>query len=427
VALCLTLAAFGPAGSAEALTPNDPYWFAAWGQRAVHMANVWDITTGNPNVIIAVIDTGVNPNLPDLQGALVPGWDFTAGTSNMTDVEGHGTAVTTELVARGNNGLGIPGYCWRCRVMPLRFTTGTGSGPSGPTLAQAIHYAVDHGVRIINVSTSDEGTGGRDPYVIEAINYAASRGVLVFSSAGNTGSNAETHPASFQGAYAVAGTDASDGLYPWSTRGGWVPFAAPGCQLVIFQRNDPETACGTSVTAPVVSGIAGLLLSAKPDLTAAQILWALTKSSVPIAGIGGGRVDAYGAFAALGLAPPLPNQSSPSSGPPSSNSTPLPGTSGANGAQILKGKLGVRRRVRVDVDEGRLRATFTSKKAKTCTVSLLGPDQVTIAVPAGGNKITLIADLPGGRYTIDISCSTKRVRPYQLTLIGKFAPATTNR
>ena len=83
------------------------------------MSTAWDITRGDPNVIIAVVDTGVDPSAGDLQGALVPGWDFITNSGNVQDTGGHGTLSASIAAGRGNDGKGVAGYCWRCRIMPV--------------------------------------------------------------------------------------------------------------------------------------------------------------------------------------------------------------------------------------------------------------------------------------------------------------------
>ena len=83
------------------------------------MPDVWDITTGDPSVVIATIDTGANP-IPDLADALVPGWDFVDNDPEAQDTNGHGTQVASVIAARGNNGIGMAGHCWQCKVMPIR-------------------------------------------------------------------------------------------------------------------------------------------------------------------------------------------------------------------------------------------------------------------------------------------------------------------
>ena len=99
------------AGAADATQPSDPLWPEQWAQRVAGVPAVWSLTTGDPDVVIATVDTGVNRAIPDLNGALVPGWDFVEGDDDPQDTHGHGTLVASVLVARGDNGIGMAGYC----------------------------------------------------------------------------------------------------------------------------------------------------------------------------------------------------------------------------------------------------------------------------------------------------------------------------
>ncbi len=112
--------------------------------------------------------------------------------------------------------------------------------------------------------------------------YAREKGVLVIASAGNTGTEALRYPAAYPGVLPVAATNDSDVLYFWSSRGSWVPLSAPGCQLVLDASVGPGTLCGTSFTPAVVAGVAGLMLSLKPSLTADEIVQALVSTAVPV-------------------------------------------------------------------------------------------------------------------------------------------------
>ena len=235
--------------------PNDPYWRQSWSQVLLHMPEVWARTTGSPNVIIATVDTGVDPSVADLQEALVPGWDFLQNDAVPRDTFGHGTHVASVIAAQGNNGIGIAGYCWGCRIMPVRITA-NGSA-TGPQIAQGVYWAVAHGARIITIGLN---SGSQDYDESVAMRFARDQGVLVIASAGNTGTEGLRYPAAYDGVLPVAAVNDSDLLYFWSTRGSWVPLAAPGCQLVLDPAVGPGTLCGTSFTPAVVAGIAGLML-----------------------------------------------------------------------------------------------------------------------------------------------------------------------
>jgi subtilisin family serine protease len=389
------------------------------------MPRAWDITTGSPRVVIADVDTGVDPTMIDLQGAFVPGWDFVGNDPTPEDVMGHGTVTATAMAARGNDGYGIAGYCWRCKVMPVRVSK-LGDEFDPNLTAEGIMWAADNGARVISLSFSDEGvypTG--NPQIAGAIAYAAGRGVLIFASAGNTmGSTIVTHPAGDPGAYAVAGTDPLDALYPWSATGSWIHLAMPGCQLADDLQGGFMPWCGTSMAAPALAGIAGLMLSVKPSLTPTQIVSALQSTSVPVNGIAGGRVDAYRALLAIGAkdptTPPPPPPPPPAAvgalAPPA-----VPKAPPTMETRVAKGVLAAHRVVRIRIAQGPVTATLRTQKAKACTVSLRSNDQVWVSSSRSRTVVSVAAKLEAGLYKVDVSCSAKRPRPFTLALRADFA------
>ena len=377
-----------------AINPNDADWNLSWPQARVKMPLAWDLSRGSKSVIVAVVDTGVNPNIKDLKGALVPGKDFVSGGMTSSDQDGHGTLVASIIAARGNNGTGIAGYCWTCKVMPVRVSDGVVFDDS--LAAQGIRWAVDNGARIISISFSDEGQEASDPRLAAAVAYAASKGVLVFASAGNTGSSGYTYPAADPGAYAVASTNRFDKLFPWSTAGSWIHLAMPGCQLALSKYNGAIRPCGTSVSAPALAGIAGLMLSVKPSLTPAGIVNVLEKTSVPVPGIAGGRVNAYAALLAVGASAVLRTGGQPIQ---------------------LRRFLQTNWHLRVTVQGGRFAATLRSAKARSCSLSLASPDSVWLSSKPGQTADSLVAQsVEPGRYQLDVSCKMRRSRPASLTM-----------
>src|SRR6185436_18702322 len=117
-AVALVIAAFAgclaatPLAGADPLVPNDPAWPEQWAQRIIRMPDLWQFTTGDPRIVIAQIDSGADRSGPDVQGAFAPGWDFVDDDADPQDTDGHGTIVAAQVAARGNNGIGVAGYCW---------------------------------------------------------------------------------------------------------------------------------------------------------------------------------------------------------------------------------------------------------------------------------------------------------------------------
>ena len=281
--------------------PNDAYWPDQWGLRTVGVPGVWNLTHGSGSVVVAVVDTGIDPTQPDLQGTLLPGVDLVNGTASATDDEGHGTAVAGVIAARTNNQIGQAGICWSCTILPLKALNAQGIGDDA-SIAAAIVRATDAGARIINLSLG--GPDGSDA-LAAAVSYALERGVLVIAAAGNSGTSAPFYPAAYPGVISVAGADTANKLYPWSNYGPWVTLAAPGCNVAPMLSGGYGAFCGTSSAAPVVSGIAALALAADPSVTSQKVTAALEQGTVPLSGtVHSGRVAAPAVLGALGIRVP---------------------------------------------------------------------------------------------------------------------------
>ena len=305
----MLLAALGlaaaPAGRQSGLlqtafTPNDTFFGGfSWPAKNADLMRAWDVTMGTPSVTIAILDTGVTP-VPDLAGSLVPGYDFVHGDSNTSDDNGHGTQVASVAAARTSNALGVAGACGRCSIMPVKVLDANGVG-SASTVAQGIGWAVAHGANVINLSMS---TTDAEPVLSNAIDAAIARGVSVVIAAGNGGSSdpaAGGYPAAASsGAIRVGAIAKNNTLYSWSNRGSWVDIAAPGSAgAATSQGNYFLGVNGTSIAAPVVSGVVGLLLAENPSMTPADIKALLQATGQPVSGLNvasGKRLDAYAAL-----------------------------------------------------------------------------------------------------------------------------------
>src|SRR3954452_15724106 len=210
-------------GSLQAV-PSEPYWSAQWGAALVDAPTAWAVTRGSAGVVVAVLDTGVDVTQPDLQGALVPGYDFVNHDADPNDDFGHGRPVAGTIAARADNGLGGSGYCPRCSIMPVKVAAADGTA-SELNVPSSITWAADHGARVINLSLG--GTYGAT--VASAVNWAIGKGAIVVAAAGNNGNSSLFYPAADDGVLSVAASQADDKLYSWSNFGAWVAVAAPGC------------------------------------------------------------------------------------------------------------------------------------------------------------------------------------------------------
>ncbi|MBI3979641.1 MAG: peptidase S8 [Chloroflexi bacterium] len=248
--------------------PNDPKYAVQWNLPRVEAQFAWDLAAGGDGTVIAVIDTGIAPDHPDLKAKLLPGYNVFQRNDATADDLGHGTHVASIAAAAGNDAIGMAGVCWSCRILPVKALDSVGTGTAAGA-ADGIRWAVDHGARVINMSW---GMVNRSEVLAEAIAYARSRGVVLVTAAGNMGNDTVFYPAAFEGVIGVGATDRDDRIAPFSNHGDFVALAAPGVQI---EGAEPKggyvTLSGTSMAAPHVAGAAGLMLSVQPALTAEQV------------------------------------------------------------------------------------------------------------------------------------------------------------
>lgn len=252
-------------------------------------SSAWDLTQGRPEIVIAILDTGVYTNHVDLRDGIwtnsgeipangiddegngfvddVHGWDFADKENEVLDDHGHGTHVAGIAAARLDNGVGIAGLAGRATIMPVDvFGGGIGTYED---LIRAIVYATDNGAHIINMSL------GASSYSLgeeAAVNYAHDRGVVVVAAAGNTGRNELHYPAAHANVIAVASTQADDNLSYFSTRGDFVDVSAPGSAIYSTVPGAKYGyMSGTSMATPHVAGLAALILSRNPTLAPDEV------------------------------------------------------------------------------------------------------------------------------------------------------------
>ncbi|OGD26395.1 MAG: hypothetical protein A2Y56_12220 [Candidatus Aminicenantes bacterium RBG_13_63_10] len=277
------------------VTPNDPFFgfqYALYnsGQPIsipgsptgspsadIKATAAWEETKGDPDVIIAVLDTGVDLLHPDLIRKLSSsGRDFVNDDFDASDDHGHGTFIAGLAAAETDNGQGIAGVAWNCSILPVKVLDANGEGAYS-TIAQGITWAALNGARVINLSL---GYTENSQTLRDAVKYAYDQGVVLCAGAGNTGSAVE-YPAAYDDyCLAVAATDYNDTRPAWSNYGPEVDVAAPGVSILsTYPRGyfgpgsmDYGYADGTSAAAAHVSGLAALIVSLKPFLTPAQVM-----------------------------------------------------------------------------------------------------------------------------------------------------------
>ena len=315
-------------------TPNDPGLPQQWGldQKSdvdIDAKAAWNTTTGDPGLAVAVIDSGVQLNHPDLVGNIwtnpgeiagngidddddgyvddVHGWDFVDDDNQPNDQFGHGTHVAGTVAATGNNGIGVAGVAYSSRIMPLRILDDTGQGFVSDAI-RAIDYASRHGVRISNNSWGY--SGGISQPLYDAIKAAGVGGQLVVVSAGNASTDIDLIP-EYPAAYdlpnivTVAASNDRDQLAVFSNSGAAsVDIAAPGDHVLsTYTGSGYAFASGTSMAAPHVAGVAALLLAAHPGWTVAEVRDRILDTVRPVKRLEGAVASGGMLNAAAALAP----------------------------------------------------------------------------------------------------------------------------
>lgn len=331
------------------LIPNDTEFGRQWALRNtgqsggvtgadIKATDAWQNTAGSDDVVVAIIDTGIDMTHPDLVGQLWEnpletdnngvdddgnglvddrhGWNFVEGNNDIEDQDGHGTHVAGIVAASTNDATGIAGVCGGnaaasesgCRLMILRACSGQGAGGClSSDIVQAIYYALDpdgdpttqDGADIINLSLGSSGVSQAEQAAVAA---ARQQGVLVVAAAGNQGSIQPFYPAGYEEVIAVAASDASDRKALFSNYGSWVDISAPGDGIYsALPGSGYGYRSGTSMAAPQVSGLLGLMRARYPEQSATDLVNLLLTTVDDIdqlnpdyAGLlGAGRINAY--------------------------------------------------------------------------------------------------------------------------------------
>jgi serine protease len=265
-------------GTALAWRPNDTWYDSQWGMHAVGMERAWDYNRGGrQDVKVAVVDSGVNINIPDFSGTHIDienAWDYVGNDSAPYDYEGHGTHVAATIGQTTNNRRGTAGIAFNTTLLPIRVLDGNGAG-SNSNIAAGIYHAVNSDADIINLSLRTGG--GYSEAVYNACEYAEQNGVLVVAAAGNDWPEEHWphYPALSSNTLVVSGVNPSLGSY-FNSQYGWDvsgPGIAAPAESILQIIGPPQSSYeyrkflnGTSMAAPFVSGVAALILSEAKDL-----------------------------------------------------------------------------------------------------------------------------------------------------------------
>ncbi len=244
--------------------PNDPSYSLEWHHQKIQSEAAWSIATGSSNVIVAMLDSGVNTTLAEFSGRLMPGHDYVNNDNDPTDDLGHGTEVVGVLACNANNNLLLAGMDWHCRILPEKVLDSNNFGLYS-WWAQATYDATDAGAKVINLSAG----GTEDSQALtDAINYAIAHNTVFITIAHNQGTNAITFPGRLTQCITVGGTERNDTRASFSNYGPALDLVAPARDIyTLYKAGELVFDYGTSFAAPQVSGVASIVASLKPNIT----------------------------------------------------------------------------------------------------------------------------------------------------------------
>jgi len=303
--------------------PNDPYYSdgTQWGPQKIEAPLAWDLSKGDPSVVVAVVDWGVDLQHPDLAAKLwtnpgeiadngidddgngyiddVYGWDFANDDNDPQDDYGHGTHCAGIAAAATDNGVGIAGVGFNSRIMAVKVGDGSTGKARYSDIAQGIIYAADNGAKVISLSL---GGYAFSSYLESAVNHAWNAGCVLVGAAGNNNSSDPFYPAAYDNVMGVSATDQDDVKASWSNYGSYISVAAPGVSIYSTYWNDDSTYAymsGTSMAAPHVAGLAALLFSQDDTRTNATVRSLIEETADDLGDegwdqyYGYGRINAY--------------------------------------------------------------------------------------------------------------------------------------
>jgi hypothetical protein len=280
--------------------PDDPYVTdgKAWQFVSIGADKTWDQVANSETIGVAVLDTGLNTNHPDLVGRIISGYDYVTKSTDITDQDGHGTLVSGFVAAAANNGIGLSGVAGTANVKIAPYRVGI-KGLTVANICAALMDAADRSdIKVINMSY-----GGYEYNNSEAvaIQYAKDRGKVLVASAGNEGEPTDpevglpSYPASYDGVISVAATTRSNDRASFSQYNNMVDLAAPGENVYTTTlTGDYTNDSGTSFSSPIVAGACGVLLAANGNLSASDVETALTTTALDLGDPGKDDYFGYG-------------------------------------------------------------------------------------------------------------------------------------
>lgn len=274
-----------------AIVPNDSQYGSSWQHTRLQSAAAWDIETGDSSIIVAVCDSGVDLDHPDLEDALIPGFNAASGQAqanggDVEDVNGHGTFVAGCAAAQGNNNRGVVGVGWDFSIMPIRVSNNSDGTASAFAILEGARWAAENGAHVVNASF----TGGTSASNQSAGRYLKENGALLFWASGNAGSYIEPNRPDY---VIVGSTTSSDNRSSFSNFGPAVDVTAPGSSVRSTRRfGSYGNGSGTSYASPIAAGVGAMIFSVNPDLNPDDVQDILYNSVDDLGA--SGRDDFYG-------------------------------------------------------------------------------------------------------------------------------------
>ncbi len=287
-----------------AVLPNDPHLNNQWYLSNIQMNGAWDASKGTTLIPIAILDTGIDPNHPDLQDKLLPGYNFYDNNNDWSDVCGHGTSVAGVAAAITDNAEGVAGIAWENPIIPIKITSPDCYGYYS-TMANGIVFAADNGAKVANISFRIFNGQA----LTDAAKYMHDRGGWVVASSGNSGTleSYDDNPYIIS----VSATGSTDAITSFSSYGPYVDFAAPGSGIFTTKNGGSYgSVSGTSFSSPIVAGLVALIKSQDSSLLSDEVYEILKSSSEDLGPTGydnyygWGMINANNALASLN--PPEP-------------------------------------------------------------------------------------------------------------------------